>query len=141
MRAGNFLFFLLAALPNPARSAPSDLPPAALSAEPSRGAASMEIARDPFEVSARLRESKVTVGRSGQREGTVLSKHLRLKAVVRGPGGAIAKIESGVTGKETFIVQDGDELELDGVRYIVKVEADGLTLSGAGAPQYKMLIR
>lgn len=90
--------------------------------------------RDPFEVSPRLREG----GGRDARLGLALNQALRLRAVVRTPEGGIAKIES---GKDSLVVRDGDELDVNGIRYTVKVEADGLVLRGAGAPQYKMQIR
>lgn len=94
--------------------------------------------RDPFEVSPRLREDGGRSFRLGQQEGMVLSKNLRLRAVVRGPQGGIAKMES---GNDVIIVRDGDELNVNDIRYTVTVEADGVLLRGAGAPQYKMLVR
>lgn len=94
--------------------------------------------RDPFEVSPQLRESNVRAPRVGPREGMTLSQILRLRAVVRGPDGGIAKIES---GKDTIIVHDGDELDVNDIRYTVKIEADGVRLHGSGAPQYKLLVR
>jgi hypothetical protein len=94
--------------------------------------------RDPFEVSPRLRESSGRASRFNQQEGMALSQILRLRAVVRGPDGGIAKIES---GRDVIIVRDGDELDVNNVRYTVTVEADGVLLRGAGAPQYKMLVR
>lgn len=92
--------------------------------------------RDPFEVSPRLRESGRN--RSTMPDGMALNQALRLRAVVRGVDGSIAKIQS---GQDTIIVRDGDELDVNGIRYTVKVEADGLVLRGSGAPQYKMLVR
>jgi hypothetical protein len=94
--------------------------------------------RDPFEVSPRLRESGGRTSRFGPQEGMALSQILRLRAVVRGPDGGIAKIES---GRDVIIVRDGDELDVNNIRYTVTVEADGVLLRGAGAPQYKMLVR
>jgi hypothetical protein len=94
--------------------------------------------RDPFEVSPRLREDNARNNRAGMQEGMALNQSLRLRAVVRGPEGGIAKIQSGGT---TLIVRDGDEIDVNGIRYTVYVEADGLMLRGAGAPQYKMLVR
>jgi len=94
--------------------------------------------RDPFEVSSQLRESNVRAPRVGPGEGMTLSQILRLRAVVRGPDGGIAKIES---GKDTIIVHDGDELDVNDIRYTVKIEADGVRLHGSGAPQYKLLVR
>jgi hypothetical protein len=96
-----------------------------------------EVERDPFEVSPRLRESAARSPRVDD-GGMKLDRMLRLLAVVRGPEGGIAKIES---GKETFVVRDGDELDVNDIRYTVKVEADGVVLRGAGAPQYKMQVR
>ncbi|MDR2261176.1 MAG: hypothetical protein LBE06_09695 [Azoarcus sp.] len=93
--------------------------------------------RDPFEVSPRLREGN-SRNRIGMQEGTALNQLLRLRAVVRGPEGAIAKIQS---GNDAIIIRDGDELDVNGIRYSVTIEADGLMLRGAGAPQYKMLVR
>ncbi|MDR1423622.1 MAG: hypothetical protein LBI92_03310 [Azoarcus sp.] len=93
--------------------------------------------RDPFEVSPRLRESTSTP-RVGPGEGMTLSDSLRLRAVVRGPDGGVAKIES---GKDTLVVRDGDELNVNDIRYTVTVEADGVMLRGAGAPQYKLQVR
>jgi hypothetical protein len=94
--------------------------------------------RDPFEVSPRLREGSGRASRFGSQEGMRLNQLLRLRAVVRGPGGGIAKIES---GKDVIVVRDGDELDVNNIRYTVTVEADGVLLRGAGAPQYKMLVR
>jgi hypothetical protein len=94
--------------------------------------------RDPFEVSPRLREGNTRSPRFSQQEGMALSQLLRLRAVVRGPAGGIAKIES---GKDVIVVHDGDELDVNNIRYTVTVEADGVLLRGAGAPQYKMLVR
>jgi hypothetical protein len=94
--------------------------------------------RDPFEVSPQLRESNARAPRVGPREGMTLSQILRLRAVVRGPDGGIAKIES---GKDTLVVHDGDELDVNDIRYTVKIEADGVRLHGSGAPQYKLLVR
>ncbi|MDR0702500.1 MAG: hypothetical protein LBF61_08885 [Azoarcus sp.] len=94
--------------------------------------------RDPFEVSPRLREGNARASRFGPQEGMRLNQMLRLRAAVRGPRGGIAKIES---GKDVIVVQDGDELDVNNIRYTVTVEADGVMLRGAGAPQYKMLVR
>ncbi|MDR1661938.1 MAG: hypothetical protein LBR95_05880 [Azoarcus sp.] len=94
--------------------------------------------RDPFEVSPRLRAGNARAPRFDQQEGMTLSQILRLRAVVRGPQGGIAKIES---GKDVIVVRDGDELDVNNIRYTVTVEADGVSLRGAGAPQYKMLVR
>ena len=97
-----------------------------------------EAERDPFEVSPRLREGNSRARRAGAQEGMALNRALRLVAVVRGPGGGLAKVKS---GQEELVVRDGDELDVNGIRYTVTVEADGLTLRGAGAPQHKMLVR
>ncbi|MDR0717344.1 MAG: hypothetical protein LBF50_08005 [Azoarcus sp.] len=94
--------------------------------------------RDPFEVSPRLREGNSRNNRPNMQEGMALNQLLRLRAVVRGPEGGIAKIQS---GNNTLVVRDGDEIDVNGIRYTVYVEADGLMLRGAGAPQYKMLVR
>ena len=94
--------------------------------------------RDPFEVSPRLRESSGRAPRFNQQEGMRLNQILRLRAVVRGPEGGIAKIQS---GRNVIVVRDGDELDVNNIRYTVTVEADGVLLRGAGAPQYKMLVR
>jgi hypothetical protein len=94
--------------------------------------------RDPFEVSPQLREGNNRNTRNSMQEGMVLNQLLRLRAVVRGPEGAIAKIQS---GQSTLIVRDGDEIDVNGIRYTVTVEADGLVLRGAGAPQYRMQVR
>lgn len=95
--------------------------------------------RDPFEVSPRLRENSGRApSRFGPQEGMKLNQLLRLRAVVRGPEGGIAKIES---GRDVIVVRDGDELDVNNIRYTVTVEADGVLLRGAGAPQYKMLVR
>jgi hypothetical protein len=94
--------------------------------------------RDPFEVSPRLRESSGRAPRFSQQEGMRLNQLLRLRAVVRGPEGGIAKIQS---GRNVIVVRDGDELDVNNIRYTVTVEADGVLLRGAGAPQYKMLVR
>jgi hypothetical protein len=94
--------------------------------------------RDPFEVSPRLREDSGRTSRFSQQGGMALSQILRLRAVVRGPQGGIAKIQS---GKNVIIVRDGDEIDVNNIRYTVTVEADGVLLHGAGAPQYKMLVR
>jgi hypothetical protein len=108
-------------------------PPTSITPDPTRRAGTE---RDPFEVSPRLRESG---GRNRSApDGMALSQALRLRAVVRGVDGGIAKIQS---GQDTIIVRDGDELDVNGIRYTVKVEADGLVLRGSGAPQYKMLVR
>jgi hypothetical protein len=87
--------------------------------------------RDPFEVSPRLREGNGRFSGFGQQEGMRLNQMLRLRAVVRGPRGGIAKIES---GKDVIVVHDGDELDVNNIRYTVTVEADGVMLRGAGAP-------
>ncbi|MDR3087578.1 MAG: hypothetical protein LBU45_06465 [Azoarcus sp.] len=97
-----------------------------------------EVERDPFEVSPRLREANNRASRAGMQEGMALNRALRLVAVVRGPGGGLAKVKS---GQEELVVHDGDELDVNGIRYTVTVEADGLMLRGTGAPQYKMLVR
>jgi hypothetical protein len=92
--------------------------------------------RDPFEVSPQLRESRNR--RVAQGDGVTISRSLRLRALARGPSGGVAQIQA---GREVLLVHDGDDLDVDGIRYTVHVEADGLVLRGAGAPQYKLLVR
>ncbi|MDR2688306.1 MAG: hypothetical protein LBB76_00940 [Azoarcus sp.] len=95
--------------------------------------------RDPFEVSPQLRESGPRNSRvGGMQEGMVLNLNLRLKAMVRGPEGGMAQVQS---SNGIFTVYEGDELEVNGIRYTVHIERDGLLLRGAGAPQYKMRVR
>lgn len=97
--------------------------------------------RDPFEVSPQLREGNRRNrhgGFSGTQEGVVLSRNLHLKAIARGPAGGIAQIQS---GRDVLTLRDGDELDVEGMRYTVHVEQDGLVLRGAGAPQFKLLVR
>jgi hypothetical protein len=94
--------------------------------------------RDPFEVSPQLREGNNN-RRIVRQDGAALNQLLRLHAIVRGPEGGIAKIQIGKD--KPIVVRDGDELDVGGIRYIVAVEADGLMLRGAGAPQYKMQVR
>lgn len=99
------------------------------------------VERDPFEVSPQLRESNRrnrNGGIGGTQEGVVLSRALHLKAIARGPSGGVARIQS---GRDVLTVRDGDELDVDGMRYTVHVEQDGLVLRGAGAPQFKLLVR
>ncbi|MDR1351386.1 MAG: hypothetical protein LBJ59_11565 [Zoogloeaceae bacterium] len=93
--------------------------------------------RDPFEVSPQLREGGRN-RRVSQAEGVSISRNLRLRALARGNSGGVAQIQS---GREILTVHDGDELDVDGIRYTVRVEPDGLVLRGAGAPQYRMLVR
>ncbi|MDR2164926.1 MAG: hypothetical protein LBO79_04705 [Zoogloeaceae bacterium] len=105
---------------------------------PDRLIDAIERDRDPFEVSPRLREAGSQRGRPAPTDGVTLSRELRLRALARGPEGGIAQIQ---TRNELILVHDGDELDVNGIRYTVHVEADGLVLRGAGAPQFRMLIR
>jgi hypothetical protein len=95
------------------------------------------IERDPFEVSPQLREGGRR-GRISRTEGVHINRNLRLRALARGANGGVAQIQA---GREILTVHDGDELDVDGIRYTIHVEKEGLVLRGAGAPQYKMLVR
>ncbi|MDR2164879.1 MAG: hypothetical protein LBO79_04460 [Zoogloeaceae bacterium] len=96
------------------------------------------VERDPFEVSPQLRAGGRN-RRIGQMESVTISRALRLRALARGPSGGVAKIQLG--RGEIITVYDGDDLDVDGIRYTVRVERDGLVLRGSGAPQYRMLVR
>jgi hypothetical protein len=114
-------------------TAPS-VPPAT---PPANTAASLE--RDPFEVSSQLRESGMRARAGGTLgDAGALNRNLRIRAMARGPAGGIAQIEA---GKDVITVRDGDELVVDGIRYTVHIERDSLVLRGAGAPQFRMLVR
>lgn len=119
-------------------------PPAAPAASPTPApaapAAQAGSERDPFEVSPQLRESSLR-NRPGSTlggAGGAINRHLRIRAMARGPEGGIAQLEA---GKEVVTVRDGDELVVDGIPYTVHVERDGLLLRGSAAPQFRMLVR
>lgn len=120
----------------PPPAAPAASPPPA----PAAPAAQAGIERDPFEVSPQLRESSLR-NRPGSTlggAGGAINRHLRIRAMARGPEGGIAQLEA---GKEVVTVRDGDELVVDGIPYTVHVERDGLLLRGSAAPQFRMLVR
>lgn len=116
-------------------------PPAAPAASPTpASSAQAGIERDPFEVSPQLRESSLR-NRPGSTlggAGGAINRHLRIRAMARGPEGGIAQLEA---GKDVVTVRDGDELVVDGIPYTVHVERDGLLLRGSAAPQFRMLVR
>ncbi|MDR1889607.1 MAG: hypothetical protein LBQ81_09570 [Zoogloeaceae bacterium] len=102
--------------------------------------------RDPFELPPALSPRKgnndgissgfLTDG------GLSLNRSWRLKALARGPSGGIAQIQS---GREVITVYDGDKVNLDGMAYTVRVEADGLILrfvpNDPGNQQIDMRVR
>jgi hypothetical protein len=118
-------------------AAPPAAAPAATTTPATAPTASVE--RDPFEVSPQLRESGLRARTGGGLgDNGALNRTLRIRAMARGPEGGIAQIEA---GKDVITVRDGDELVVDGIRYTVHIERDSLVLRGAGAPQFKMLVR
>ncbi|MDR2625848.1 MAG: hypothetical protein LBC37_05905 [Zoogloeaceae bacterium] len=117
-----------AANPAPSRAAPPS---------PETSTAREIPERDPFEVSPRLLEARPR-SRLPTGDSAALARNLRLRALARGPAGGVAQIQS---GRELLTVHDGDELDVDGIRYTVRLEADGLVLRGAGAPQYRLQVR
>lgn len=121
-------------------SPPPAAPAASPTPAPAAPAAQAGIERDPFEVSPQLRESSLR-NRPGSTlggAGGAINRHLRIRAMARGPEGGIAQLEA---GKDVVTVRDGDELVVDGIPYTVHVERDGLLLRGSAAPQFRMLVR
>lgn len=120
---------------------PTEIPAAAVPTVTASVAPAMmpNIERDPFEVSPRLREGHSRIGTDSYMENAALLKReLKLKALARGHGGGVAQIQ---WNKEIITANDGDELEFDGNRYLVKIDGDGLLLRGTSAPQYKIRVR
>ena len=122
------------------RSGAAAVPPTGTTPTPEATPAPAVAARDPFEVSPQLRESSLR-NRPGSTlggAGGAINRHLRIRAMARGPEGGIAQLEA---GKDVVTVRDGDELVVDGIPYTVHVERDGLLLRGSAAPQFRMLVR
>jgi len=99
--------------------------------------------RDPFELPMHLLE--VSPRQTGSRQMSqinnnvaVLKRELKLKALARGNGVGIAQIQ---WNKQIITASDGDELDFDGNRYMVRIDDDGLLLRGTSAPQHRIRVR
>ncbi|MDD5328502.1 MAG: hypothetical protein PHX38_00725 [Sulfuricella sp.] len=124
-------------------AAPAAAPAAPAKAdEPGRANPRIDIGRDPFEVSAQLKE-----GRSGGRfmglpkSGTLdLQRRIQVKALLRTAQGGIAQLV--VNNKDIVTVMDKELIDLGDLgAFQVRINAEGLTLIDPSAPGKRVVLR